>query len=139
MYKSGGQQNMGPRTLRNSAIALVALTLIGAVAAMSTNAAYSANPSPSQGNATNKQVSLRSPQGIHALHSDTSQPLRSIRPVLSPTGGKHHIGIREIENEIPGVKNPPPGFAAVDTVVQRTFGALAMPTPSLTFEGYSQQ
>src|SRR5438309_4330656 len=121
MYNSGQKRSVGPRTLRNAAIAVVALALIGTIATMSTSAAYSANSSSPQADPHNRQVSLSNPVVMHALHFDVSQPLRSIRPSLSPPGGKHQIRIREIENEVPRVKNPPPEFAVVDTVVQRTF------------------
>jgi hypothetical protein len=59
--------------------------------------------------------------------------------VLPRTAPQNQISIREIENEAHKFKRPQPNFAPVDTVVQRTFGPLAMPTPGITFEGYSQQ
>jgi subtilisin-like proprotein convertase family protein len=80
-------------------------------------------------------VALRSPEVIRAAHSDTSPPLRSIKPVIPsgpPAGVKEHEVLR-----IPG--STPPFLVAVDPVVQDYFGPLAMPTPILSFQGYRQQ
>src|SRR4051812_41752909 len=114
MYNLGGTRHVGPRTLKNAAIAVVALVMIGAIAAMSTNAAYSAIPSASQVNPYDLPVSLSSPQVIHALHSDTSLPLRSMPRVVLPPG-KPHLDLKEIENQIQFIKYPQPAFAPVDT------------------------
>src|SRR5437762_8147554 len=66
---------------------------------------------------------------IQEVHHDTSPPLRDIAPVPMPPG------------EQEGPENPRPPFVPTglvkDPVVQTWFGALAMPTPSLTFEGIS--
>src|SRR5205823_7689458 len=65
----------------------------------------------------------------HSSKNDVSPPLRSIKP----------IPMMPVPAEREAAENPrvPLGMHrdAPDTVVQHTFGVLAMPTPSLTFEG----
>jgi hypothetical protein len=70
------------------------------------------------------------PNGVtvgRELKHDVSPPLRDIPPVAP--GALHEAP------ENPYSPFPMPKTALKDTVVQRTFGALAMPTPILTFEG----
>src|SRR5436190_11198436 len=84
----------------------------------------------------NAHVALNHPTVIHAIHSDVSPPLRSIRPAPQaqkpPAPDQNETDIRDIKNHVPP-------FFRVDTVVQNFFGPLVMPTPILTFEGYGQQ
>jgi len=93
-------------------------------------------PGQSSTQAQDKPISLNSPLVVRATHSDTSRPLREIRPApMSPSHAR-----KEIEREnFYKPRNSAPPRDAVDTVVQTFFGPLAMPTPILTFEGYRQQ
>ncbi|HKP51842.1 MAG TPA: S-layer homology domain-containing protein [Chloroflexia bacterium] len=73
------------------------------------------------------------PNGVRVVQEvkhDTSPPLRDI-----PAGPPIAKG-EEAENENPDPFPVPEGNVK-DTMVQRVFGALAMPTPILTFEGIS--
>jgi hypothetical protein len=73
------------------------------------------------------------PNGVRVVQEikhDTSPPVRDI-PV-----GPAIVRSEEAENENPNPFPVPEGNVK-DTVVQRAFGALAMPTPILTFEGIS--
>ena len=139
MLNKRNTRNHSPRSFAKASVALAAIAAVAALATISTNAAYSAYP-PTQGGGAVLQISLRSPVVIQATHSDLSAPLRIMARVLPPGSGKHRItAIQEFENEMHAFKRPQPAFAPVDTVVQRTFGPLVMPTPIITFEGYSQQ
>ncbi|MGI8588086.1 MAG: S-layer homology domain-containing protein [Chloroflexia bacterium] len=63
---------------------------------------------------------------VQESHHDLSPPLRDIPPAAV-----------QPRTEAPENRNPLPlsGKQVNDTIVQRFFGAIAMPTPSLTFEG----
>lgn len=114
--------------------AFVMVLIVAATAALTASGAY---PTASTGAAAQPpQLNLRSPIVIHPLHADVSPPLRSIKGAPPNKDGVQ--GEIERKNmKIP--KNRVPKYASVDTVVQRIFGPFAMPTPQLTFEGYSQE
>ncbi|HMA35838.1 MAG TPA: hypothetical protein VKY74_15335, partial [Chloroflexia bacterium] len=63
---------------------------------------------------------------VWSLKNDVSPPLRDIPPV--PVTVRHDAP----ENPRPPIKA---GTAGIDPVIQRGFGPLAMPTPSVTFDG----
>ncbi|HKP51840.1 MAG TPA: S-layer homology domain-containing protein [Chloroflexia bacterium] len=121
--------------MKRTIAAVAALLLILGVAALSTRGGYTTSEaSAALASVAEAQKSFGPPQVIRATHSDTSPPLRTLKSKPLPPS---QMGDKEIEN--PRLPNrPPPLYAPVDTVVQSAFGALAMPTPIITFEGYRQ-
>ncbi len=123
--------------MKRTIAAMGALLLVLGAAALSGRGAYqTSEASVAMASVAQAQKSFGPPQVIRATHSDTSPPLRTMKSKPLPPSAMGEIA----ERENPRLPNrPPPMYAAVDTVVQNYFGALAMPTPILTFEGYNQQ
>ena len=65
-----------------------------------------------------------------AQHSDTSPPLRSIRPVLPD-----RLSTKVEENENPFLPGYGRGLGVADRVVQKLTNPFAMPTPMANFDG----
>ncbi len=101
-------------------VALVGLLAAGALFVLPAAFATPAAPSGVQ--------VLRNPEVRTAVHSDTSPPLRSMRPLV---GGMYKIQ----DNDNPAIAKPGVKSNGIDQVIQRALGPLAMPTPIVNVDG----
>ncbi|HEX8599961.1 MAG TPA: S-layer homology domain-containing protein [Chloroflexia bacterium] len=115
-------------------VALSAVILVLIIARASTSEALPTSQVAAQARPAAPQTSLTNPETKQAVSFDVSPPLSSMPPAAPVSSNKQEY---ERENWMkPGSQVP--NYVGVDPVVQRAFGGAAMPTPILTFKGYTQ-
>src|ERR1044072_2809841 len=130
MLSKQGKSILGSRARLHALVVLALLALVGLASSVAksggvSNAASAPVTSPS----SQKVARASKPVVIYPVRSDTSAPLRSIKPRL--TLQRPH---QELNQETTLPRSSPQGFVQ-DPVVQSFFGPLAMPTPIVNFEG----
>ncbi|HEY0070310.1 MAG TPA: hypothetical protein VGE04_10115, partial [Chloroflexia bacterium] len=116
-------------------VALAALVLVLVVARVPAGGLFGTSEVAAQAGSTTPQISLHSPEAKYAVSFSESPPLRSIPPAAAPASTE-----KESERENWNKPwHPVPNYVSVDRVVQNAFGPNAIPTPILTFKGYTQQ
>ncbi|HET6314444.1 MAG TPA: S-layer homology domain-containing protein [Chloroflexia bacterium] len=115
-------------------VAMSAFVLVLIVARASSDELLGTTKAVAQANPTLPQISLSNPETRQAVSFDVSPPLHSIPPRRAAVPAQQ---AGERENWIKPRSNVP-NFVTTDPVVQHSFGAEAMPTPILSFKGYTQ-
>jgi hypothetical protein len=120
-------------------IALSALVLALIVMRVQAGEPMSASGAAAHTKSVVPQIPQLFPEVRQPVYFDESPPLRDIVPVLEPNPNGP-TSRREVEREN-GLKpsTHTPNFVSIDPVVQTFFGPLAIPTPIITFKGYTQQ
>ncbi|MDQ5825510.1 MAG: S-layer homology domain-containing protein [Chloroflexota bacterium] len=120
--------------MKRIVVALSAVVLVLIIARASTSEMLPTSQVAAQARPAAPQINLTNPETKHAVSFDVSPPLSSIPPAAPVSSNKQEY---ERENWMkPGSQVP--NYVGVDPVVQHAFGGAAMPTPILTFKGYTQ-
>jgi hypothetical protein len=121
------------RRMKRLIVSLAALVLVLIVARVSAGEIMGASNVAAQAKSTVPQIPQLHPDTRQAVSFDESPPLRSIPPAYNASAKQE----AERENWMKP-RSQVANFVSVDPVVQHSFGASAMPTPILTFKGYTQ-
>ncbi|HEX8221378.1 MAG TPA: S-layer homology domain-containing protein [Chloroflexia bacterium] len=115
-------------------VAMSAFVLVLIVARASADELRGTTGAAAQVKSAVPQIPQLHPDTRQAVSFDESPPLRSIPAAPAAPAAKQE---KERENWMKP-RSKVPNYVSTDPVVQHSFGADAMPTPILTFKGYTQ-